>query len=99
MYMTAKNRVLEVLEKAADTHRRPGHKETWKKCSEAGGKLTKKAQYWILAKVLGMMPYEIAELYGVNKVAVSSGISKVSKKISERELIDLFEIPPKSKAA
>ena len=85
------------MEKAEDTHKRPGHKEAWRKCSEAGGKLTKKAQYWILAKVLGMMPYEIAELYGVNKVAVSSGISKVSRKISEKELIELFEIPPNNK--
>lgn len=99
MYMNAKNRVLEVLEKTDDIHRRPGHKETWKKCSEAGGKVTKKAQYWILSKVLGMLPHEIADLYGVNHNSVSSGISKMSKKISEKELIDLFEIPPKSKAA
>ena len=97
MYMKAKNRVLAVLEKADDTHRSDGHKEAWKRYGEAGGKLTKKAQYWILAKVLGMMPYEIAELYGVNKTAVSSGISKVSKKISEKELIELFEIPPNNK--
>ena len=96
MYMKAKNRVLDVLEKTDDTHRRPGHKEAWKKYSDAGGTLTKKAQYWILSKVLGMLPHEIADLYGVNHNSVSSGISKMSKKISEKELIDLFEIPPKS---
>ena len=70
-----------------------------KKYSAAGGKLTKQAQYWILSKVLGMLPHEIANLYGVNRKVVNKGIGRVSKKISEKELIELFEIPPKSKSA
>ena len=94
----AKARVLEVL-KQIDNPNRHSLKNKAKnraKNLQATGKLKKGATYFLLNKIFGFSPTEIAEFYGVNQSGVSTLIGDFARELDELEL-EIFEFRPKGR--
>jgi DNA-directed RNA polymerase specialized sigma24 family protein len=74
----AKKRVLDVLA-TVDTKKKKRREVFDKMLENSSGKLTRQAQFWILNKVCGVPPVEVAEYFGVHRSNVSGAVQNFSK--------------------
>jgi hypothetical protein len=100
-YHNAVNRVLEVL-KAMDQANAVGKKEQYvKQIEKRSGKIPKGQRWYLLNKLFGLRPSEIAEMEGLDKTrnSVRQLIIRVSDQLKAGEISLIETTPEESKAA
>ena len=99
-YHNAVNRVLEVL-KAMDQANAVGKKEQYaKRTEERSGKLPRGQRWYLLNKLFGLRPSEIAEMEGMKgSSSVRQLIIRVSDQLKAGEISLIETTPEESKAA
>ncbi|MBU4564058.1 MAG: hypothetical protein KMY53_17915 [Desulfarculus sp.] len=90
-YYNAKNRVRQVVE-AMDGGGDTRNLEAWKKAVELrSGRFPKNVKWFLLNKLFGMRPSEIAKMEGVVSSGVRSAIARVADRLSAGEM-GLWEV-------
>ena len=96
-YHNAKNRVRQVVH-ALDGGQDTRNMEAWKKAVEMrSGRFPKNVKWFLLNKLFGMRPSEIAKMEGVVSSGVRSAIARVADRLSAGEM-DLWEVLPEETA-
>jgi DNA-directed RNA polymerase specialized sigma24 family protein len=100
MTSQAKKRIIDILTQADQPSNLSGNvNAAIEKVKQSSGTLTRAGQYFILNKVLGMRPVEIAELFGHKQTTdVNLKLKALARKIDESGFKDLFEYAPNWKA-
>lgn len=93
----AQNRVRQVVE-AMDGGGDTRNLEAWKKAVEIrSGRFPRNVKWFLLNKLFGMRPSEIAKMEGVDSSGVRSSIARVADRLSAGEM-ELWEVTPKEAA-
>lgn len=96
-YYKAKNRVRQVVD-AMDGGQDTRNLEAWKKAVEMrSGRFPKNVKWFLLNKLFGMRPSEIAKMEGVVPSGVRSAIARVADSLSAGKM-ELWKVTPEEVA-